>query len=649
LPGFNHEHTGPNATDFMAAFPGGSMVTVQGLGNPGSLLGWGDWSWFASGVPGAFNAVHMALIPKGPHRGKVIVWNTYPVVIQPGPSFSSTAWWYCQGWSIVDPRPNAPAPRFRNFLLPIGQWFGSRTSGHHLAVPLDTDPNVTLAPTVTTFYYEVSGIFCSGHAWTHEGDLVVAGGDTFRFGSTVGIGRDNGAKLLFMLDMNRPSHVDSPMMNAALYPGEVGHWRQPADQLDVARWYPTVTQTHRLNRTLQQHTMIVAGGTNTDGQVPFPVDPFALNDPRQTFESFVVRQSTSPLYLVTDFFFGENIFFGPARNTSLVPQEWLHEYPRLHLLGDGTVFFSGYSPVAATLDPETPPIVTDPLPRWSTTVGNSGTQWTRLRHDGSAVHFARVGPHQNLITRLGGSDGVSGPCTDTVEYCTAAQVAPPAGWVPLDPLSRPKTHANAIVLPDASILVIGGTDGAQPHSVPHLEWMRYTLQDGWRVAQGLPTPRGYHATAVLLPDGRVFVGGGEGRHHAGWGASLPRDYDIYEPPYLHSGRPRPTSVVLPFEPLVGPLGSQYHVLDTGTPDHTLHCDTLPGMDTLEKVVLIAPGSVTHHSDMSARYIELPSHSGTSREIWFDVPDEKLVPRGFYMLWAVTSGGTPSEATWVKVQ
>src|SRR5262245_51982816 len=78
-----------------------------------------------------FNAAHMALIPKGPNRGKVIAWDIHA---------DSTAPSWIQRWSIVDPT----TPAFQNFLLPMPANEGD--------------------------------LFCAGLSWTSEGDLLVAGG-----------------------------------------------------------------------------------------------------------------------------------------------------------------------------------------------------------------------------------------------------------------------------------------------------------------------------------------------------------------------------------------------------------------------------------------------------------------------------------------
>lgn len=205
-------------------------------------------------------------------------------------------------------------------------------------------------------------------------------------------------------------------------------------------------------------------------------------------------------------------------------------------------------------------------------------------------------------------------------------------------------------LPDASILVIGGAFWEPSPSMvsgPHMNYSRYTLAAGWSRPLPIPSARGYHSTAVLLPDGRVLVGGGEGRHaYPSPIADAPADYDIYEPPYLHSGAPRPTSVQLPGQVLTGSPDPHY-VLGVQQAGIQLTCQ-ISGLGSLDRIVLTSPGSTTHHSDMSARYIELVSTAVTTTSRTFSLPAETVVPRGYYMLWAVSAGGVPSEAIWIRV-
>jgi hypothetical protein len=145
---------------------------------------------------------------------------------------------------------------------------------------------------------------------------------------------------------------------------------------------------------------------------------------------------------------------------------------------------------------------------------------------------------------------------------------------------------------------------------------------------------------LLLPDGRVFLGGGDDRDY---------DYEIFSPAYLNAPSVRPVNPVWSGNPPA--LNA-----DMGAPElhygqqYSLSCDPLPLGHAIEHAALTAPCSVTHHSDMSQRYVELRAQVMTGNKVTFTIPaDERLAPRGIYMLWLVTNTGTPSEAIWVVLR
>lgn len=89
-----------------------------------------------------FNALHMCLIPKGPNRGKVLVWDLQ-LVLAKTPGFitqSASEYYSLQTWAIVDPNPQPGALQFENFFLPVA--------------PVDTSVLPTVSP----------NLFCAGHA-----------------------------------------------------------------------------------------------------------------------------------------------------------------------------------------------------------------------------------------------------------------------------------------------------------------------------------------------------------------------------------------------------------------------------------------------------------------------------------------------------
>jgi hypothetical protein len=142
----------------------------------------------------------------------------------------------------------------------------------------------------------------------------------------------------------------------------------------------------------------------------------------------------------------------------------------------------------------------------------------------------------------------------------------------------------------------------------------------------------------------VIFAGGENRSS---------DYRLFLPPYICPGLPRPTIVSVNHG---NPSLSYGQVF-------TVRFTTPPGT-TVDRVVLMRPSSVTHHTDYDQRYVQLEStgSSETPEEVEVSTPPYKpgLAPGppdpnqlsclpGYYMLAVVTNGGTPSHAAWVELR
>jgi hypothetical protein len=102
---------------------------------------------------------------------------------------------------------------------------------------------------------------------------------------------------------------------------------------------------------------------------------------------------------------------------------------------------------------------------------------------------------------------------------------------------------------------------------------------------------------------------------------------------------------LPPVPTFDPITYNAHVLVNGS-TYSMQCTIGAANVTLEKVVLIPPGSTTHSFDMQQRYVELSTTVTGPNRVDFVVPAEDKAPRGLYMLWLVTNTGAVSDAIWV---
>ncbi|MFI5100935.1 MAG: galactose oxidase early set domain-containing protein, partial [Actinomycetes bacterium] len=151
----------------------------------------------------------------------------------------------------------------------------------------------------------------------------------------------------------------------------------------------------------------------------------------------------------------------------------------------------------------------------------------------------------------------------------------------------------------------------------------------WTTLASNQVPRYYHSVAVLLPDGRVLVGGGWG----GNGGILvrQRSYEIFSPPYLFKG-PRPAI-------FGGPGAAGYG---------TAFTLGVPNASDIASVALIPPAAVTHNFDENQRFVPLGFNVIPGGLQVAAPPNANYAPPGPYMLWIVNKNGVPSVAHWINI-
>jgi hypothetical protein len=276
-------------------------------------------------------------------------------------------------------------------------------------------------------------------------------------------------------------------------------------------------------------------------------------------------------------------------------------YPRMHLLANGRVLMSGPPRTSVYFDPATN--------RWT----NTASMIYGKRSHGAV---ALLSGSQKLLTAGGGSP------TRTAEILDTSAASP--RWVSTGQLTYARMLANTVVLPDGKVLIIGGGAAfkyTRPVKIPEL----YDPATGaWTAMAAHQASRMYHATALLLPDGRVLCAGQDN-------GSLSRYGEIFSPPYLFRGA----------RPSIG--GSPATVARGGQLQFTS-----PNAAALSQVVLIRPGSNTHEIDSDQRAVPLAfTVSGTT--VTAQVPGSgNVAPPGYYMLFAVNSAGVPAIAPWVRL-
>ncbi len=291
-------------------------------------------------------------------------------------------------------------------------------------------------------------------------------------------------------------------------------------------------------------------------------------------------------------------------------------FPHLYLVPDGRVF-------AATSQED--PIVSQVLNL------NTGT-WAAVdsahKFDGGSSVMYLPGK----IMKCGSArnpDYSAANAAATTYVIDMTQASPV--WRQTTSMTNRRTQHNLVLLPDGTVLAIGGGTNSNVNdlsaAVNAAELWNPTTETWSTLAAG-QVPRLYHSVALLLPDGRVFAGGGG--HPPGFGIEQ-FDAEIYSPPYLFKG-PRPTITSAPS--LVG-YGESFFLQ---TPDAV----------GTASVALIAQPSVTHGFNTNQRYLPL-SFTQTPGGLTVTAPaNATLAPPGYYMTFLVNGAGVPSLAAWIRL-
>ena len=215
------------------------------------------------------------------------------------------------------------------------------------------------------------------------------------------------------------------------------------------------------------------------------------------------------------------------------------------------------------------------------------------------------------------------------------EARPTSAATPGPNLAQARAHHNTVLLPDGSMVSIGGGYGKRnddlrlsgPEHLPVEIWN--PASNTWRLGPAQAYKRAYHSTALLLPDGRV-VSAGDDRDPTKDPARQTDVAELYEPPYLFAPGPRPTITNAP----TATSWNQPFTIRTDSP--------------IARAVLVAPGATTHANDMHQRHVELRINATAAGANLIAPPDANVAPPGHYMLFALSATGKPSIAKWIVV-
>jgi len=394
-----------------------------------------------------FAAIHMSLIPVGPHQGKLLVWNH---ILYTGLASAETR---LLRWAIVDP----VAKTMQNYetCMPAG----------------------------------LGDLFCAGHAWLPDGRLLVAGGTeahrSFVYPDPPPPPGNpwTGAKLVHIFDPRVP----------------VANMWQPIPELDAPRWYPSIVVLGKNPNDTRTRAVILGGS-----DFGLSVNSYQAWDGATGL--WDVPPSPPPSLPFT--------FPGPAQGPHPYPFWFVvHDYPRHFLLSNGLAVTAGMLPGSTRMD------------HYQLT---SSAFWqandpvwlmSAPRTYGTAVLFPLSFPTQEFdrVVAIGGSDGATVLKTvETTPNATANNGS--QYWVPFPNaplLSFPRWFLNSVLLPDSTILVVGGEQAPSQFGCSTTPALHPEVYRGgkWHAMNATNIIRDYHSSALLLPSGKVITAGGESRRY----------------------------------------------------------------------------------------------------------------------------------------
>jgi hypothetical protein len=428
-------------------------------------------------------------------------------------------------------------------------------------------------------------LFCSGQTLTADGKVLIAGGTRTTKDMISGAKTIGGLPYSMLFDGTSLSRV--PGNFAAI--GPLG---------DANRWYPTLTR-------LPNGVILVTSGYEEVSPYPTPTFSVETYDPTTGARSVVT--TTAP--------------------GQIVNRDYTHVFvlPYTNAPNDLLMFGEAGMPIETSTDHlNAISVIPQGRPGYNGVGTNWGTSSTMLP---IIVNNGSWGYHTGSVLLA------SGNMSSVFEHNAAIFDPVTGAWLGSLDLVVPRHHPDAVDLPDGRVLLVNGHDMGGDPRVQQAEYI--DPANHFAVSLGSSTEglvRGYHSIALLLPDGRVLVGGGRDQDTDN---SLEKpSYQYYSPDYMTKARPKITSA-----PSSLAYGGLFGVTTTGA---------RPG-----GVVLVALGSQTHSFDEDQRYVQLPVGSVTTRSDTTTViagspANSNIAPPGYYMLFVLDTNRVPSVATIVHV-
>jgi hypothetical protein len=544
---------------------------------------------------------HVTLIPAGPHQGRLLVWTHFD-------DLASRA---------LFPQ----CPPYQSHIVDPSTW--NVVASVPFDLPLQDGP------------------FCSGHAWITGLDgkpkFLVVGG--------------------LLYDGSDPDHSPGSRQTHWFDPLTV-EWLDGPDELPpvdpskplVGSWYPSVLIYY--DPVLGRFVAIAVGGALKSA-------PSSSSDLFTSFWTLELLTNAWTLHTPT----------GPDAPV------W-RPYVRSHFLCSTTPPYGGEI-LTAGHEVRSPGTLINPCGRIATAAVPQTTSFGEDPNDvqpliegwhyptGVLLHTLKPGwtydpagwVNQYDLNRVIMTGGAPNP--NFTEDAYAHTLGSTGGaWNPLASAPEGRIFSNATLLPDCTLLLVGGQSKGDASTFFNEYRETAALYDPatnvWSTLakpdpvapppDDYPTPRGYHSVSILLPDASVARMGGQQDDIRFPAADSQDTVDHYRPPYLHKGA-RPEVGQVPSIIKYGQAFTVKVILGAEPPNPP----NPPSYSPIVRFCLMGIGSVTHHFDYGQRYVELMWESlGGNKRRLLAPPVASMAPQGYYLLFGVDDMGRPSLGKFVQL-
>ena len=254
--------------------------------------------------------------------------------------------------------------------------------------------------------------------------------------------------------------------------------------------------------------------------------------------------------------------------------------------------------------------------------------------NGNAVMYDAV--NGKILTLGGAPNYEQSQATSNAHIVTIGTPGTTASAVKIGNMNYARSFANSVVLPNGQVFIVGGQSRAVPFSddtaslIPEI-WDPATSK--FTAMNPISIPRTYHSIALLMPDATVISGGGG---LCGNCATNHFDAQIFRPPYFFNADGSPAT-----RPRIATMSATTVKVGSGI---TILTDT-----PITSISLVRGGSATHTVDTDQRRIPLTPKRAMGTTYSIMVPnDPGIAQPGQWMLFAMNAAGVPSLARTVLI-